>query len=64
MPTEQAELEQDAFEARLKFSTMLGSLGASVSAAQKAARFMMVNKHCGEDLFEVAQECLQRVSSV
>ena len=61
MPTQDAEAEYDAFEARLKFSVLLGGLSASVAAAQKAARFLMVNKHCGEDLFEVALEWLERV---
>lgn len=61
MPAPDAEAEYDAFEARLKFSVLLGSLSASVAAAQKAARFLMVNKHCGEDLFEVALEWLERV---
>lgn len=61
MPAQDAEPEYDAFEARLKFSVLLGGLSASVAAAQKAARFLMVNKHCGEDLFEVALEWLERV---
>jgi hypothetical protein len=51
----------DPFEVRMRFTSQLTHLSASVTAAQKAANFALKNREQDEDLHSVILEQLERV---
>lgn len=53
----------DPFEVRMRFTSQLQHLNASVTSAQKAAQFALKYKDMGEDLHSCILEQLERVSS-
>lgn len=52
----------DPFEVRVRFSTQLQNLNASVNSAQKAAAFALKYKDLNEDLHSCVLEQLEKVS--
>lgn len=54
----------DPFEVRMRFTSQLQHLNASVTSAQKAAQFALKYKDMGEDLHSCILEQLERVSPV
>lgn len=61
-PTEPLEKMADPFEVRMRFTSQLQHLNASVTSAQKAAQFALKYKDMGEDLHSCILEQLERVS--
>lgn len=51
----------DPFEVRMRFTSQLQHLNASVTSAQKAAQFALKYKDMGEDLHSCILEQLERV---
>jgi CTD kinase subunit gamma len=51
----------DPFEVRMRFSSQLTHLSASVTAAQKAATFALKNREMDEDLHSCILEQLEKV---
>lgn len=51
----------DPFEVRMRFSSQLQHLNASVTSAQKAASYALRNKDMCEDLHSCILEQLERV---
>ncbi len=60
-PTEPLKMA-DPFEVRMRFTSQLQHLNASVTSAQKAAQFALKYKDMGEDLHSCILEQLERVS--
>lgn len=54
----------DPFEVRMRFTSQLQHLNASVTSAQKAAQFALKYKDMGEDLHSCILEQLERVSLI
>lgn len=52
----------DPFEVRMRFSSQLQHLNASVTSAQKAAQYALKYKDMDEDLHSCILEQLERVS--
>lgn len=52
----------DPFEVRMRFTSQLQHLNASVTSAQKAAQFALKYRDMGEDLHSCILEQLERVS--
>lgn len=52
----------DPFEVRMRFTSQLQHLNASVSSAQKAAQYALKYKEMDEDLHSCILEQLERVS--
>lgn len=52
----------DPFEVRMRFSSSLQHLNASVTSAQKAAQYALKYKDMDEDLHSCILEQLERVS--
>ena len=53
----------DPFEVRMRFTSQLQHLNASVTSAQKAAHYALKHKEMDEDLHSCILEQLERVSS-
>jgi hypothetical protein len=53
----------DPFEVRMRFTSQLQHLNASVTSAQKAAQYALKYKDMDEDLHSCILEQLERVSS-
>lgn len=51
----------DPFEVRMKFTSQLQHLSASVTAAQKAASYALKNREMDEDLHSCILEQLEKV---
>jgi hypothetical protein len=51
----------DPFEVRMRFTSQLQHLSASITAAQKAASFALKNREMDEDLHSCIVEQLERV---
>ena len=54
----------DPFEVRMRFTSQLQHLNASVTSAQKAAYYAIKNREMDEDLHSCILEQLERASSV
>lgn len=54
----------DPFEVRMRFSTQLQHLSASVTSAQKAAHYALKYRDMDEDLHSCILEQLEKVRSV
>ena len=52
----------DPFQVRVRFSTQLQNLNASVTSAQKAAQYALKYKDMDEDLHSCILEQLEKVS--
>jgi hypothetical protein len=52
----------DPFEVRMRFTSQLRQLNASVTSAQKAAQYALKNRDMAEDLHSCILEQLERVS--
>lgn len=52
----------DPFEVRMRFTSLLRQLNASVTSAQKAAQYALRHKDMAEDLHSCILEQLERVS--
>ena len=53
----------DPFEVRMRFTSQLQHLNASVSSAQKAAQYALKYKEMDEDLHSCILEQVERVSN-
>lgn len=53
----------DPFEVRMRFSSQLQHLNASVNSAQKAAQYALKYKDMDEDLHSCILEQIERVSA-
>lgn len=60
--TRRKDANMDGFEVRLRFSSLLQHLNASVASASKAAQYALKHKSQDEDLHSVILEQLEQVS--
>lgn len=58
------ETMADPFEVRMRFTSMLQHLNASVASAQKAAQYALKYKDMDEDLHSCILEQLEKVSNL
>jgi hypothetical protein len=63
LPNDPNDAMADPFEVRMRFTSQLQHLNASVTSSQKAAQYALKYKDMNEDLHSCILEQLERVSS-